>query len=98
MDMNRRWEIPGRTKPSPWKTLAWLAGGLAMTGAVIVGAVLALFFAATVVVMAVMSAALLALGGAAMRARRTAHAKGVLIEARKVGHQWVAYGWDQRAR
>jgi len=64
-----------------------------------VGAILAVFFAATVVVIALMSTALLTFAGFAMRARRTVRAPADpnLIEARHVGgHSWVAYGWDGR--
>jgi hypothetical protein len=67
--------------------------------AIAVGAVLAVFFAATVVVIAVMASALLALAGLALRARRSrakAREDGV-IEARNLGgHHWVAYGWNER--
>lgn len=75
-----------------------LGGVLATTAAVAIGAVLALFAAATVVVIALMSSALLALAGLAMRARRRATVRedGV-IEARNMGgHNWVAYGWNDR--
>jgi hypothetical protein len=66
---------------------------------VAIGAVLAVFAAATVVVIALMSSALLALAGLALRAKRTARARhrddGV-IEARNLGgHHWVAYGWNE---
>lgn len=79
-----------------------LAGLLAATAAAAVGAVLALVFAATVVVIALMSSVLLALAGFAFKARRTMRAAPVLasedvIDARPVGgHSWVAYGWDRR--
>ena len=54
-------------------------------------------FAATFVVIFLMAAMLLALAGAALRARRTVRAPvdPELIEARHIGgHSWVAYGWD----
>jgi hypothetical protein len=52
-------------------------------------------------VIAIVSIALLALAGLALRARRTARARtrddGV-IEARHLGgHHWVAYGWNERS-
>ena len=78
-----------------------VAGLLAATAAGAVGLVLALIFAATVVVIGLMGSVLLFLTGLAMRARRTfrtapAAANGV-IEAHPVGgHSWVAYGWDNR--
>ena len=87
---------PGR---SAFRGLAWLVGGLASAMAVVVGAVLALVFAATFVVITLMSVALLALAGAALRARRTVRARSNpdLIDARHLGgHSWVAYGWDGR--
>jgi hypothetical protein len=83
------------------RSLAMVGGTLATAAAVIVGAVLAVFFAATVAVIAIMASALLAFAGLAMRARRTARAKARadgLIEARHLGgHHWVAYGWNERA-
>ncbi len=91
----------GRPQPTGFKSLAWLGGALATFAAAAVGAVLALFFAATVLVITLMGAALLALAGLAVRARRTAAAPRdpQIIEARNVGgHSWVAYGWDRRAR
>jgi hypothetical protein len=87
---------PGR---SAVRSLAWVVGGVAWIAAAAVGAVLAVFFAATMVVIALMSTALLAFAGFALRARRTVRAPADpdLIEARRVGgHSWVAYGWDGR--
>jgi len=87
---------PGR---SAFRSLAWIGGGVAWIAAAAVGAVLAVFFAATVVVIALMSTALLTFAGFAMRARRTVRAPSDpnLIEARHIGgHSWVAYGWDGR--
>jgi hypothetical protein len=82
------------------RSLAAIGGTLATGAAVIVGAVLAIFFAATVAVIAIMSSALLAFAGLALRARRTARARGRqsdLLEARHLGgHHWVAYGWNER--
>ena len=79
--------------------LAWLGGALAWVAASVVGAVLALLFAATLVVISLMGMVVLALAGAAVRARRSvreAHDPNV-IEARHIGgHSWVAYGWDGR--
>jgi hypothetical protein len=83
-----------------FRGLAWLAGALATTAAVAVGAVLAIFFAATLAVIAVMGAATLWLAGIALRARRTVHANDPsIIEARNFGgRSWVAYGWDETGR
>lgn len=87
---------------SPQKGFMLFIGALATIAAAAVGAVLALVFAATVVVIAAMSSILIALSGFALRARRTARASAPdtdIIEARQVGgHSWVAYGWDRRTR
>jgi hypothetical protein len=77
-----------------------VGGAVATAAAVMVGAVLAVFFAATVAVIAVMASALLGFAGLAMRARRTAKARADngVIEARHLGgHHWVAYGWNERS-
>ena len=76
--------------------LSWLGGVVATGAAIAVAAVLALVFAATVVVVVVLSSALFALYTLTHAKRR--RPQGVLIEARRVGHSWVAYGWDQRPR
>ena len=92
-------DIPA-SRGSAFRSFALIGGALATAAAVAVGAVLAVFFAATVLVIAAMSSALLWLAGIALRARRTAHAKARgngLIEARHLGgHHWVAYGWNER--
>jgi len=82
------------------KSVAWLGAGLATIAAAAVAAVLALFFAATIVVIAVMASALVTFAGLALRARRSVQPKDPdLLEARNVGgHSWVAYGWDQHGR
>jgi hypothetical protein len=70
--------------------IAWLAAGL-------VGLVLAVVFAAAVVVIAAITSILLAFGATAVKARRAFEASDV-IDARRVGgHSWVAYGWDRDA-
>lgn len=76
--------------------LNWIAGAVATTVAVTIAAVLTVVFAATLAVILVLTGALIAVCTAAMRAKRQPQGEGVLIEARKVGHSWVAYGWDQR--
>jgi len=85
---------------SALRSLAVLGGLLATIAALVVGAVLAVAFAAAVAVIAVMGSILLWFTGLALRARRTAQARrsdGV-IEARHLGgHHWVAYGWNERA-
>jgi hypothetical protein len=83
---------------SPWRGLALIVGVLAWMAAAVVGAVLAVVFAATVLVVGIMAPVLLALAGAAVKVRgagRRGDTPG-LIEARHVGgHSWVAYGWDR---
>jgi hypothetical protein len=86
---------------SALRSLAVVGGTLATAAAVVVGAVLAVFFAATVAVIAVMASTLLAFAALALRARRTAKVRAAatdgLIEARNMGgHHWVAYGWNER--
>jgi hypothetical protein len=91
---------------SGFRGLAAIGGLIATACALIVGAVLAVFFAATMAVVAVMGGMLLGLAGLALRARRTVRARrpadansmeGGVIEARRIGgHQWVAYGWNER--
>ena len=78
--------------------LRLLGYAVAFVGAAF-ASVLALFFAATVVVMAVIASALIGVTALALRARRTARVRpdGV-IEARRVGHTWVAYGWNEAPR
>jgi hypothetical protein len=83
----------------PFRGIAWVGGAIAWSAAAVIGAVLAVFFAATVVVILFMAGVLAALAMAAMRARRTVRAPvdADLIEARNIGgHSWVAYGWDSR--
>ena len=76
-----------------------LLGLAAALVGVAVAAVLALFFAATVVVTGVIGSALVAVSALALRARRTARVRSDgIIEARRVGHTWVAYGWNERPR
>lgn len=86
----------------PWRGLAMLAGGVATVAAAGLAAVLALVFAASIVVIALVASALLGVAGIAMRARRarmaTARSRDPgVIEAHHVGgHSWVAYGYDRR--
>jgi hypothetical protein len=85
---------------SALRSLAAIGATLATGAAVVVGAVLAVFFAATMAVIAVMASALLGFAGLASHARRTVRARGRqpdLLEARHLGgHHWVAYGWNER--
>ena len=74
--------------------IARVAGALGTAAAVTLAAVLTLIFAATLAVALVLSGALI--GVYTLTHRRKP--QGVLIEARRVGHSWVAYGWDQQPR
>jgi len=84
----------------PFRGVAWLGGLIAWTAAALTGAVLAVFFAATVLALLFMSGVVVALTAAALRARRAVRPARVdpdVIEARHMGgHSWVAYGWDGR--
>jgi hypothetical protein len=88
---------PARRVPLA-RSFAWIGGLLAAAAAVTVGAVLAVFAAAAVTVIALTTAMLIFLTGLAYRARRLSEARQPILEARKVGHAWVAYGWDHTAR
>jgi hypothetical protein len=83
-----------------FRGLAWVGGALATVAAIGIGAVLAVFFAATLAVIAVLGAVALGLTALAMRARRSVRSEDPdLIEAHHVGGQsWVAYGWDRNGR
>ena len=95
--VRRSW-TPGRSALSG---VAWIGSALAWVAAAAIAAVLTVFFAATMVVIAIMATGFLAIAAVAMRARRTVRATAAnpdIIEARNVGgHSWVAYGWDGRS-
>ncbi len=80
----------------------WLVGVAATLTAAVIATVLAIVFAATMAVITVVVGAVLAAWAVAHRLshgpRVKAAAPPVTLEARKVGHAWVAYGWDQSAR
>ena len=71
-----------------------VAAALGTVAALALAALLTLIFAATLAVAIVLSSALIAVYALTHRRRP----QGVLIEARRIGHSWVAYGWDQRPR
>lgn len=82
--------------------LVWLAGLIATALAVTVGALLAVFTAAAVAMIALVAGVLVFFAGFALRARRAMSARrrrdeGV-IDARKVGDTWVTYGWEKEGR
>lgn len=67
--------------------------------ALMAAAALAVVFAATIVVSLLIASVLAGLTALAMRARRTVRVRqspSDIIEARRVGHTWVAYGWNER--
>ena len=85
---------PTRSRRSALGGMVWIIAALAWLGAAAVGAVMALVFAATFVVIGLMASALIALSAAAVRARRSVRraADPTLLEARHVGgHSWIAY-------
>ncbi len=82
--------------------ILWLGGVIATVAALTVGAILAVFTAAAVAVIAVCASILIFFAGLAMRARRRvtvrARRDDDVIEAQKVGDTWVAYGWERPHR
>ena len=90
-------DFPAPVRGNPAQAaVAWIVGGFATLGAVVLGSVLAVVFAATLAFALVVVAAALTFTAVAWRIRRShAAVTSPVIEARKVGHSWVAYGWDQ---
>lgn len=93
---------PSKSRIPGARRLGWIFGLFFSLVASVVAVVLAVAMAASVLVLAVMGGAVLALASFAARARRTVKANGEpapqIIEARHVGgHSWVAYGWDRQA-
>ena len=82
--------------------IMWLGGLIAAVAALTVGAILAVFTAAAVAVIALFASVLVFFAGLAVRARRkvTVHARRAddVIEATKVGDTWVTYGWERQGR
>ncbi|HWE47373.1 MAG TPA: hypothetical protein VG407_15225 [Caulobacteraceae bacterium] len=78
--------------------LAWLGGFLAAGLALAVGVLLAVFAAAAMTLIAVVGSVFVFFTGMALRARSRATVRPQVLEARKVGHAWVAYGWDRNGR
>lgn len=94
----------GAERGGLWAPLATALGAVAALVALVVGAVLAVFTALAVAVIALVGGLVVALTGLWMRSRkpgarvRPTDAGEEVIEARRVGHQWVAYGWDRASR
>tara|TARA_R110002167_G_scaffold56272_6_gene159803 strand:+ start:1392 stop:1637 length:246 start_codon:yes stop_codon:yes gene_type:complete len=80
----------------------WLCGLIATLAAMTVGAILAVFTAVAVAVIAVFGTILIFLAGLAIRARRRFGTRNRrsddVIEAHKVDGEWVAYGWERQGR
>jgi Flp pilus assembly protein TadB len=92
---------PSKRRIPGARRFAWMFGLVFSLAASFVAVVLAVAMAASVLVLAVMGGAVLALASFASRARRTVKVSGEpahpIIEARHVGgHSWVAYGWDRQ--
>lgn len=98
--MERHLRLEGPRDGGLGRGLAQVAGYLAAACAAVVAAVLAVVFAASVFVIGLIASVLIVFAGLAMRARRTARVRAYTgpqhLEARKVGHSWVAYSWDRR--
>lgn len=90
-----------QTSPAAGRAVAPLTGlgGLAatlVTGLVlVVGAVLAVIFAATVAMVMALASVLLGLTALVWRMRRR-QPQPVRAQGRAAGHSWVAYNWDGR--
>ena len=98
MDTTTRIVLGSEFGPKPergngvMRALGQICGVLAGGAAVAIGAVLTLFAAIAVAVIALVGGVLVFLAGLAFRARRAdtpAHGDDQVLEARKVGHAWV---------
>lgn len=82
--------------------IVWIGGLIATLAAMAIGAVLAVFTAVAVAVIALFAAVLVFFAGLALRARRKAAVRtrrtDDVIEAHKVDGAWVAYGWERSGR
>lgn len=92
-------EPGGRPRSGLMRALVWLGGFLATGLALAIGAILTVIAATAVALIALVGSVLVFLTGLALRARRRVYTSPTqVLEARKVGHAWVAYGWDRTAR
>ena len=91
-----------RRAPGLLAPVMWLCGLIATLAAMTVGAILAVFTAVAVAVIAVFGTILIFLAGLAIRARRRFGTRNRrsddVIEAHKVDGEWVAYGWERQGR
>jgi len=90
---------PGSAHPRPGNA-GRVIGSVFALAAAAVGLLLTLVVAAALAVFTLVASLALALTGLAWRlGRRPAPADApVVLDARKVGHAWVAYGWDEPRR
>lgn len=88
----------GRGAGPDFSAFARLASALAAVLAGAVGVILTVVFAATLAVITLLASMVIGLAGLAWRFGRRRQPKNgpVILEARRVGHAWVAYGWDQQ--
>lgn len=85
---------------SAFSGLSWFAGAVLTVAAASAAVVLAMVFAATLALVSVVAGGLLAAWAMVWKMRRApvlqrAASGPVILDARKVGHSWVAYGWEQ---
>ena len=96
--------FPARRRPNGLvASVMWLFGLIAGAAAMAVGAVLAVFTAAAVAVIALFAGVLVFLAGMALKARRNRTLRRragdpEVIEAKKFGETWIAYGWERDGR
>lgn len=89
-----------RRRPSGLvSSILWLGGLVATFVAMAVGAVLAVFTALAVALIALVGSVVVFFAGLALRARRKVSPRNRraddVIEARKVDGAWVTYGWER---
>jgi hypothetical protein len=89
---------PRREGDGVGRFFAGLGGFLATGLALVVGLMLAIFAAAAMTLIAVVGSIFVFFTGMALRARSRATVRPQVLEARKDGHAWVAYGWDRNGR
>ncbi|QLQ13767.1 MAG: hypothetical protein HZY74_11530 [Brevundimonas sp.] len=99
-DRRISFDFARRRQPSGlMSSLLWLGGLVATLTAMAVGAVLAIFTAVAVALIALVGGIVVFFAGLALRARRTVspHNRRAddVIEARKVDGAWVTYGWER---
>ena len=99
LTIGRGFDGPVRERSGLVNALVWLGGFLATGLALAICAILTVIAATAVALIALVGGVLVFLTGLALRARRRVYApSSQVLEARKVGHAWVAYGWDRSPR